>query len=448
MGFELDELLGDDAICKTSTLGVLQRKEVSTGTKEVSHAYNLKKIDKELPKIIKNINDDLPDGSSLVLAGGAISSLFNKKPINDYDIYLVTDVTDDDKYSDLLSDIIDDLGSNTRFVSCSDKSILVAWNDFLINFVFFKKFHKVEDIFEGFDFSCVMGSYHLTDKKFYVTEDFLIDNISRVIRFNHKTAFPIMSLLRVKKYVDKGYEISRNEMLKICLRVSQLNIKSFKVLKKHIGGMYGIDIESLFDTTKKFNMTEVIDQINELDFDYDTSVDIERNYSAFHALKLSLMCKNCKLTYVEFKDAYLLIKNGELMGIVNKNLIEDENITLYKHSGKFKVYKYVMFKDGGLVSHREQDFVYKLGETLHPKTTSTGLFCGSLNQKKNFTYSGYSNSVLIELLVDPKDLINISSYEKSSTKMGVSNMEVKKFVFTKVLELPEGAKLDVFDYEK
>lgn len=414
-------------------LNLLELKDSSCHTK-IKDSYRLEKIKKELPNCIEEINDELPDGSSLVLAGGAIRSLFSNSPINDYDLYLVTDNLDDEKYGELIFTIVDELSSCGSFVSCTDKSLMVNHSGNMINFVFFKKFTSVQEIFDSFDFSCVMGGYHIKEERFYLSNNFLLDNISKIIKFNTNTSYPIMSLLRVKKYVDRGFYISRNEMLKICLKISQLEITSFDILKKHMGGMYGIKIEKLFDTTKPFNMDEVLEVLSNLSVDYDSDdyLDFECDYTDLHILKLNLL-KSKSLTYYESKKGVLLIKNGILEGIFSKKILDDSNLVIKPHSGKFKVYKYVGFDGEKYYSQRDKSFTYELGKVIKPTNISTGLFCGSLNKKKSFTYCGDKNSVLIELLVEGKDIMNISSYDSHSTRVGISNMEVKEFIFTKVI---------------
>ncbi len=398
-----------------------------------------KNLIKKLPSIIKSINANLPDGSNLILAGGAVRSMFTNEEINDYDLYLVTNVTDNITYCDLLSDIIEKLSNASSLISCTDKSLMVRYNDSLINFVFFKKFISIDDIFDSFDFTCVMGAYNISTSKFYVSNDFLIDNISKTIRFNHNTSFPIMTLLRVKKYTDKGYSISRNEMLKICLRITELTISSYDDLKKHIGGMYGINIEKIFDVEKPFVMDEIISTISNLDIEYDMVSDAEVDFTPLLMLKLklyndkSLTYANFKDKLSNFKDKVLLIRNGILLGIVHKSLIENEKIK--PHSGKFKVYKYIGYNetDNEYYSLRETSFKYKLGETILPNNKhNTGLFCGTLNTKKSFTYSTHNSRVLIELLVDPKDIKAVSSYYDHG-RIGISNMEVNQFIFSKII---------------
>lgn len=406
--------------------------------KEIEKDYLVKKIKSELPSLLEDLSEDY----NLVIAGGAVVSTFTNTPINDYDVYLIND--GEDNYIDTLFDIVKTLSETSSFVSCSDKSLLVNHSGSLINFVFFTEFKTIQDVFDKFDYTCVMGAYSIRESKFYVIDDFLIDNVSKFLKFNPNTGFPIMSLLRVKKYTDKGYTISRNEMLKISLRISQLNITSFESLKVHIGGMYGLDIKKIFDITKAFDMNEVIEVLTNMAGSYDDSNNVGTNdYSPLINLMLKLQFKDSKLTYKkvtlkksysysnESDVSYLLMNKGVVVHAVSDIEPLRDVFDVKPHNGKVKFYKYICKTDDVYHSFREKNFKYKLGDLLVAENT-VGLFCGTLNRRKSFTYSKDNNRVLIELLVDTDDLVKLN-YQSSSIKIGLTDVSVKKFKFNKII---------------
>src|SRR5690606_39576707 len=68
--------------------------------------------------------------------------------------------------------------------------------------------------------------------------------------------YPIMSAIRVKKYESRGYKISKNELLRILLKCSCLNISSYDELAEQIGGLYGLSVDEVFETDKPFDRSE------------------------------------------------------------------------------------------------------------------------------------------------------------------------------------------------
>ena len=49
-----------------------------------------------------------------------------------------------------------------------------------------------------------------------------------------------------------------------------MEINSWEDAKDHIGGMYGFDVEDLFDEDEEFSLDKVIDQLKSIEKDYGT----------------------------------------------------------------------------------------------------------------------------------------------------------------------------------
>lgn len=210
--------------------------------------------------------------SGVILAGGAITSLFTNKEINDFDIYFQDLRTLVDAVAFCFGeedycryDSLDGGISTIRFHNMTDKSMLLEANGQNIQFIHFDYFNSIGDIFNTFDFTCCMGAYDFKNEMFVMHEDFMKHNSQRYLKFNNGTAFPLVSLLRVDKYKQKGYEISKSEFIRIAMQCMQLELNNWEDIKSHIGGMYGYDMSDVFDENKDFNIAEVIDQLDNID---------------------------------------------------------------------------------------------------------------------------------------------------------------------------------------
>lgn len=224
----------------------------------------------EVYSILKELN--------CIVAGGAITSIFTNNEINDIDVYFRSkeDVTK------LLGTIMgygdgEYIGSAESFslhISFyTNRSILVGGGgcNHPIQLITFKFFEDVQDIFDTFDFTVCMGAYDFATESFTLHPEFLKHNAQKYISFNTGTAFPLISLLRMNKYKDKGYYVSKQEFLRCALTASQLQLNSWEDAIDHIGGMYGYVLEDTFDTSREFSINELVDQLSTIrDIDVPT----------------------------------------------------------------------------------------------------------------------------------------------------------------------------------
>lgn len=191
-------------------------------------------------------------------AGGAITSLFTNKEVNDLDIYFPS--------REALVKAVESLfgGDDTHELICTnytDKSILFTKEDCDIQFIYFDYFSTPEQIFQTFDFTACMGAYDFKRGQFAFHEDFFKHNSQKRLKFNTGTAFPLLSALRVNKYQEKGYEISKTEYLRVIMSAMKLNLTSWTDLKEHIGGFYGTNVDNFFDEEKEFSIEEAVNQL-------------------------------------------------------------------------------------------------------------------------------------------------------------------------------------------
>lgn len=197
------------------------------------------------------------------LAGGAVLSLITKTPINDYDIY--------PKNENGLIRAIEEFKDRGTCVNITNKAATFILNDEtdddgrrrLAQIILGSYFPTHDSIFEKFDFSVCMAAYDFDDKTFHTNEDTMIDIASRTLRFNHRTQYPLASLVRLKKYKAKGYNISKAELVKMALSVARAGMPtSWTELENTIGGIYGRSICLSKDENG-----------NEIPFEFDTVID-------------------------------------------------------------------------------------------------------------------------------------------------------------------------------
>lgn len=235
----------------------------------------------EKAKLKKHISNEeivlLLKTAGCFVAGGAITSLFSGKEINDVDVYF----RDFDSLNLVLRALfnIDEEDTDLEpqnfslvYTHHTNKSILFTKDDLNIQLIYFKFFKSAQEIFDTFDFTINMGVYDCAEDKFIFDDNFLKDLAQRRLIVNPDTAYPIISLLRIDKYKQKGYNISRKDFVILALAVSRLDIKNWDDMADAIGGMYGYNYTDLFDVNKEFSISEAIAQLMTLESNIESVV--------------------------------------------------------------------------------------------------------------------------------------------------------------------------------
>lgn len=371
------------------------------------------------------------------VAGGTITSLFCNREINDVDIYFRSK---EDIKRFILNEVKD---TDMWIVAKTKKALLLKNNGKLIQLICFDVFDTPEKIFNTFDFDVCMGCFDFDKEEFILHQDFLKHNSQRILMFNEKTAYPIVSALRVDKYKKKGYSISKTEYLRIMLTCMNLHIDNYDDLKEQLGGMYGVNYDDVIKPLEdeEFDLATVISKMSEIIYHpdyfkpYAESVVNINNWSVFVNALLGV-----KVDVYEFKGRFYIHEGREFDDVTTE--VDGLNCEIHPISEIFKegfsIYKNVVQTDNGFISHYDKSFEYKIGELAvgrgeccYGDKRKYGIF-GCIDLAGTQFTSGYSSrkSVVLELKVkDVDELIDIDSAieVKSATPVRVvPEDEVKK----------------------
>lgn len=220
-------------------------------------------IDEEVEQLFREVG--------AIVAGGAITSLFTRSEVNDLDVYFpseealfhtVAAIFGKTDYHPLLFKmsqfklVYGGMSQNTlMFQTRSGQDVQMMT---------FKWFKNPQEIFNTFDYTCCMGAFEFSTGDFVLHKDFLKHNAQRYLKFNPGTAYPMMSMMRVDKYRQKGYKISKTELIRVLGACMQLNLSSWEEAKKHVGGMYGYDLNDVFDEKVEFSIEEMMEQLSNI----------------------------------------------------------------------------------------------------------------------------------------------------------------------------------------
>lgn len=224
-------------------------------------------------EIVKTIRE------SAIITGGAIVSMLNNEEVNDYDVYFRTkeacikvatyyadlfNKTHSTKVSIVVTDervqcfiksrgIAADEGEtgitdetepyvesptindekpkyrpvffSTNAISLSDKIQLVI-----------RFYGSPEDIHKNYDFVHCTCCYSFFDNELTLPARALEAIINKELYYIG-SKYPICSIIRTRKFISRGWTINAGQYLKMCLQVSELNLKDLNVFKDQLAGV-------------------------------------------------------------------------------------------------------------------------------------------------------------------------------------------------------------------
>jgi len=327
--------------------------------------------------------------TNMILAGGALTSMFSGKEINDLDLY--------PKNKKAVGLFLDQ--GNVYIQAVTDKALSCSiktgrYDSKTIQVIYFDYFEHPEDIFKSFDFTINMAAFDFDEEEFIFHPDFFKDLASKSLVFNPGTAFPLISGMRVNKYLSRGYSISKAEHRKLLMAVSKLDLSNKESFMRHLGGMYSMQAMvqvMLWPEGEPFDQDKALEKIQDfvqtepkLFFGKGQvdSFEQENIYSCSAAWLASWFFED-EEHKSRLKEFYWLEVKGEVRTVTSLKLDVPEEIELYTIGDKGRKERLTETTAKSMVHmlfYPEQyDSNMKL---LHEMVTAGGVINGLIQQKQ------------------------------------------------------------------
>jgi hypothetical protein len=114
---------------------------------------------------------------------------------------------------------------STNAISLSDKIQLVI-----------RFYGTPEDIHKNYDFVHCTCCYSFMDNELTLPARALESIINKELYYTG-SKYPVCSIIRTRKFIARGWTINAGQYLKMCLQVSELNLKDFKTFKDQLAGV-------------------------------------------------------------------------------------------------------------------------------------------------------------------------------------------------------------------
>lgn len=194
------------------------------------------------------------------VAGGAVLSAFTNAEIHDLDIYFRSFEHMAAAFLEVTKDF------ETMYLSHTDKSITLTDRETktIVQFIHFDVFPTAQSIFDCFDFTVCMAAIDIKSKTLVMHPDFLVDAASRTLHFNPGTRYPYVSLIRTRKYQERGYTIGNGHLLAIASACAQMPITSWEQAKEQLGGVYGHVLDLKVEDGEEFSTERLHQAITQI----------------------------------------------------------------------------------------------------------------------------------------------------------------------------------------
>jgi hypothetical protein len=185
-----------------------------------------KAFDEFLSLFDESFRDKIKNGS--YVAGGAISSVVMNEEPNDYDIFF--------KSKDILDMVVAQVNATPKILELvvfkSDNAITLSNKYQLIK----KVFGDPKEITAGFDFAH-NACYYDPGTDTLGMHELAFESMASKNLFYITSKFPFASLIRTKKFIKRGWNITAGQMLKICLELQDVDLHDPVVLKEQLKGI-------------------------------------------------------------------------------------------------------------------------------------------------------------------------------------------------------------------
>lgn len=252
--------------------------------------------------------------ANILVSGGCITSLFQNLPVNDYDVYIQdmnvllrlanyycpNDVLDGRKRQEYLAEIDSayDIDNNNlskiavryktlksgqiklNINSVGVKMVIEEGKKYQVSFLSQNAISLTDDLQIVLRFNGTAEQIHKTFDFIHATNYFtfadgLVTNIEAlqcILTKNLKyqgSLYPLTSIIRMKKFLLRGWSINAGEILKIMFQISELDLKNVEVLEEQLIGVDIAYFAKLIEVIRTVNpekitssyLSEIIDRV-------------------------------------------------------------------------------------------------------------------------------------------------------------------------------------------
>lgn len=109
---------------------------------------------------------------------------------------------------------------------------------------------EVEDIHKNYDFAHCTCAWSSWDNKVFLPEKALECIINKELYYAG-SKYPLCSIIRTRKYIERGYHINAGQYMKMCMQLNELDLKDVRVLEEQLTGVDTAYFHMMIDALQK-----------------------------------------------------------------------------------------------------------------------------------------------------------------------------------------------------
>jgi len=207
-----------------------------------------------------------PHTDNFFIAGGALTSVFLNTTVTDLDIFFYNQKAFDEFKRSQGRD--KPIFANKKYFVCqTDCAESYCINDIRIQLIK-KVCGDPYDVIFRFDYTICMAAYLPKLNKIILGDNFLYHLAGKELHYNIGK-YPLASLWRAKKYIEKGFKFPAVELIKLALKMNEIRMNSYKDLKEQLEGIDTLFLKDLTDALfkegdTKFQMGKALEFMDEI----------------------------------------------------------------------------------------------------------------------------------------------------------------------------------------
>ena len=167
------------------------------------------------------------------IAGGAIYCTYRNKPINDIDVFVESLGL---KIAlEFYFKRVDGLTTlkrgkqKVKLGTYKGKKLVITDNAITLGSyqIILREVGQAEDVVSAFDFKHNM--YYIKDHKFYTVAELFYLDLNQLIFNDNRSRDVAGALMRIPKFIEKGFTINQEEVSKMLLRLSKIGFNEYEI---------------------------------------------------------------------------------------------------------------------------------------------------------------------------------------------------------------------------
>lgn len=190
---------------------------------------------------------------------------------SEYQYFETVDPTEGTSFIDEVTEVLkkeEEEKQNYRPIFLSDNAITLSGKIQLV----IRFYGEPEQIHDNYDFVHAMCYWRSENNHLDLPRNSLEAIITKELVYKG-SKYPLASIIRTRKFIQRGWSVNAGQFLKMCLQINELDLKNVEVLEDQLTGMdaaYFIQILELvrkrMDEDENFKLTsayliEIIDRI-------------------------------------------------------------------------------------------------------------------------------------------------------------------------------------------